>query len=279
MNFEQVWRPAGESLHRRERRVNVSKIERIASAVAGGTLMAYALKSRSTLGILLGALGAGFVYVGATGKCEAYRKLGIDTAAEDESGDVARDIHIEKSITINRPPEVLFGFWRNFENLPRFMMNLESVRQIGPNRSRWTATGPAGKSVEWDAEIYNEKENELIAWRSLPGSDVTNAGSVNFTRAPTGRGTYLRVTFNYNPPGGKPGVLFAKLFGSEPGRMVEQNLKRLKQLFEAGVISTTEGQTSGRSQHFISERPVEAETTSGKAPEPDLAHEAKGGVL
>jgi uncharacterized membrane protein len=121
--------------------------------------------------------------------------------------------------------------------------------------------------VEWDAEIFNEKENELIAWRSLPGrAEVTNAGSVHFENAPDGRGTKLSVTLNYNPPGGKAGVLLAKLFGDEPGQLVELNLRRLKRLVETGEISTIEGQPSGRAESeparkenkFASKTPVKA---------------------
>jgi len=246
--------------------------------LAGAALIGYAIKSRSMLGIPLGLFGAGFVYRGATGTCEAYRKLGINTADSQHGEEIARDIHVERSTTINRTPAELYSFWRNFHNLPRFMLNLESVTPLGGNRSRWVATGPAGKRIEWDAEIYNEKENELIAWRSLPGSDVTNAGSVTFTRAPGGRGTRVTVTFNYNPPGGKPAVLLAKLFGIEPGQMVEENLRRLKQLFETGVLSTIDGQPSGRVAETASAREREPRQ-SVKDPERNLAHEAKGGVL
>jgi uncharacterized membrane protein len=225
--------------------VNVGRYERIASAVGGGALLGYALKNRSKGGIALGLIGAGLLYRGATGQCEAYRALGVNTAS-DLDEDVARDVHVEKSITIADSPEELYRFWRNFENLPRFMENLESVTELDGNRSHWVATGPGGKRVEWDAEIYNEKEGEFIAWRSLPDADVTNAGSVHFQEAPGGRGTYLKVVLNYNLPGGKAAALFAKLFGQEPGQLVENNLKRLKQLFEAGEIPTTEGQPSGR---------------------------------
>jgi uncharacterized membrane protein len=223
---------------------NVGKVERIASAVGGGALIGYALKKRTVGGAALGVLGASLLYRGATGHCEAYRKLGINTASNDE--DVARDVHVEKSVTINASPKELYRFWRDFENLPRFMENLKSVRDLGDNRSHWVATTAGDKEVEWDAEIYNEKEGELIAWRSLPGADVTNAGSVHFEEAPGGRGTRLKVVLNYNPPGGKATVWFAKLFGQAPGQLVEHNLRRLKQLIEAGEIPTTEGQASGR---------------------------------
>jgi uncharacterized membrane protein len=234
------------STSKNDNSTNVGKIERIASAIGGGALIGYALKSRSKGGIALGLLGAGLLYRGASGQCEAYRAFGINTADTEGTEDVARDVHIEKSITINRSPQELYKFWRDFENLPKFMEDLESVTKLDETRSHWVALGPGGKKVEWDAEIYNEKDGELIAWRSLAGSDVTNAGSVHFSPAPDGRGTYLKVALNYNPPGGKAAALFAKLFGQEPGQLVEHNLKRLKQLIETGEISTTEGQPSSR---------------------------------
>jgi uncharacterized membrane protein len=243
---------------------NVGKIERIASAIGGGALIGYALKSRSKGGIALGLLGAGLLYRGATGQCEAYRAFGVNTA--DGTEEAARDVHIEKSITVNRSQQELYKFWRDFENLPRFMENLQSVTRLDDQRSHWVAIGPGGKEIEWDAEIYNEKEGELIAWRSLPGSDLTNAGSVHFEPAPDGRGTYLKVTLNYNPPGGKAAALFAKLFGQEPGQLVEHNLKRLKQLIETGEIPTTEGQPSGRAQKAESTKQRKQDKLASKTP-------------
>ncbi len=245
---------------------NVGKIERIASAVGGGALIGYALKSRSKGGIALGVLGAGLLYRGATGQCEAYRVFGVNTAEGSNGEEVARDVHVEKSITINRTPKELYKFWRDFENLPRFMENLESVTRLDDTRSHWVALGPGGKEIEWDAEIYNEKEGELIAWRSLPGSDLANAGSVHFEPAPDGRGTYLKVTLNYNPPGGKAAALFAKLFGQEPGQLVEHNLKRLKQFIETGEIPTTEGQSSGRAEKAESTKQRKQDKLSSKSP-------------
>jgi len=125
-------------------RVNVGKYERIAMAIGGSALVGYALKNRSKSGIALGLMGAGLLYSGATGQCEVYRALGVNTA--NESGDdVARDVHVEKSITIAASPEDLYSFWRNLENLPRFMEDLESVTQLEGNRSHWVAKGPGGK--------------------------------------------------------------------------------------------------------------------------------------
>jgi uncharacterized membrane protein len=254
---------------------NVGKAERIGSTILGGALIGYGVKRRSPGSIALALLGSGLVYRGATGHCEAYEKLGINTAGED----VARDVHVEKSITINSSPEELYSFWRNFENLPRFMEDLESVTRVNQTQSHWVATGPGGKQVEWDAEIYNEKENELIAWRSLPDADVTNAGSVHFERAPGGRGTYLKVVLNYNPPAGKAGALVAKLFGHEPGQLVERNLKRLKQLFETGEIPTIEGQTSGRLEESESSGERKSNKLASKAAVAGLSHaEEQGGA-
>ena len=257
-------------------KVNVGRIERIASAVGGGALIGYAITNRSKTGIALGLLGAGLLYRGTTGQCEAYRSLGINTA-EDGGEDVARDVHIEKSVTINSTPKELFRFWRDYENLPRFMEDLEAVTEIDETRSHWVAKGPGGKKVEWDAEIYNEKENELIAWRSLPGADITNAGSVHFEEAP-GHGTYVKVVLNYNPPGGRAAALFAKLFGKEPGQLIEHNLRRLKQLIETGEIPTTEGQPSGRETETQTTGERKANKLASKTPVADLARAAGEGV-
>ena len=161
---------------------------------------------------------------------------------------IAREVHFETSIAIDRSPEELYAFWRDFKNLPLFMKNLESVTVLDQKRSHWVAKGIGASKVEWDAEIYNEKENELIAWRSLENSDVVNAGSARFEKGPAGHGTYLRVTVNYNPPAGKLGATVAQLLGSEPKQLIKEDLRRLKQLMEAGEIATIYGQTSGRAQ-------------------------------
>jgi len=150
-------------------------------------------------------------------------------------------------VTVNKSPGELYRFWRNFENLPRFMNHLESVKVIDGNRSHWVAKAPLGMTVEWDAVIHNEQENELIAWRSLEGADIPNAGSVRFERAPGGRGTIVKVALEYDPPAGKVGATIAKLFGEEPEQQVEEDLRRFKQVMETDAASTTEGQSSGRS--------------------------------
>jgi len=227
---------------------NVGKTERIASTIAGGALVAYSFRKPSATSVLLAALGAGLLHRGVTGHCEAYHSLGIDHAQANKSSEtagdeVARDVHVEKSVVINSAREELYRFWRNFENLPRFMEGLESVTTLGDGRSHWIATGPAGKQIQWDAEIYNEKPGELIAWRSLPGADVVNAGSVNFE--PSASGTRVKVTFNYNPPAGEAGVLVAKIFNDDPADLVERNLQKLKELAEANQLGLSARAATG----------------------------------
>jgi uncharacterized membrane protein len=235
----------------RDSDVNVGQTERWISGLAGGALALYGLTRRTWGGAVLALVGGTLIHRGSTGHCYMYQATGFNTAEGTDNPLVSvpagHGIKVEKSITINRSPEELYRFWRNFENLPRFMNHLESVRTTEGNRSHWVAKAPAGSTVEWDAEIYNEKEGELIAWRSLEGADVDNAGSVRFEPATGGRGTTVRVTLKYDPPGGAIGALFAKLFGEEPSQQIEEDLRRFKQVMEAGEAATTEGQSSGRS--------------------------------
>lgn len=162
-------------------------------------------------------------------------------------GDNTVAVQVKKSITINRSPEELYRFWHDFQNFPRFMIDLESVQVISETRSHWVAKGPAGKRIEWDAEIVEDRPNELIAWRSLEGSDVENSGSVRFEPAPGKPGTVVQVVMEYHPPAGALGATFAKLLGANPKQQLHENLRRFKQLMETGEIITTEGQSAGRS--------------------------------
>jgi uncharacterized membrane protein len=145
-------------------------------------------------------------------------------------------IHVKKSVNINRSPEEVYQFWHNFENLPRFMKYLDSVEVLGDKKSHWKAIAPGGKTVEWDAEILDDRPNAAIAWRSLERSDLENSGSVRFERAPGGRGTFVRVELKYTPPGGALGAQIGKLFGADPGQAVEHDLRRLKQIMETGEV-------------------------------------------
>jgi uncharacterized membrane protein len=156
-------------------------------------------------------------------------------------------LHVHRSILINRPAEELYAVWRDFEQLPRFMRRLVSVTTLDEKRSRWVAKGPAGRTVTWEAEMIHERPNELIAWKSLPGSEVHNAGTVRFEPEPAGRGTFVRVNLEYEPPGGVLGALVAKLFGEEPRQQLQNDLYQFKRIMEAGELLTTETQPAARS--------------------------------
>ena len=157
-------------------------------------------------------------------------------------------IQAKRSITIRKPVEEVYEFWHNFENLPRFMRHLESVTVTGDRRSHWVAKAPAGKTVEWDAETTEDRPDELIAWRSLPGADVYNAGEVRFTPAPGNRGTEVRVTLEYDPPFGKLGSKIAMLFREEPGQQIQDDLRHFKQVMEIGEIVFSDA-TKQRGMH------------------------------
>lgn len=240
-----------ELIYDKTRTVNVGAGERWASVIAGGALALLGLKRRTPMGYAMALLGGDLVYRGATGHCRFYQALGVRTAdkgqgAETTSIPYGTGVRVDKAVTVNKPREEVYRFWRNLENLPKFMGHLESVKTLDDKRSHWVAKAPAGKRVEWDAEINNEIENRLIGWRSLEGSDVDNAGSVQFKDAPSGRGTEVKIELQYNPPGGSVGAVFAKLFGEEPGQQIEDDLRRFKRIMEAGELPTTEGQASAR---------------------------------
>ena len=154
-------------------------------------------------------------------------------------------LRLKKSIIINRSSEDLYRFWRDVQNLPRVMSHIESVQVTGDTTSHWVAKGPAGSKVEWDAEIIDDRPNELIAWRSLDGADVGHSGSVRFERAPGGRGTIVRVEMQYKPPGGHIGVFVAKLFGEDPELQLKDDLRRFKQVMEIGEIVRSEASLMG----------------------------------
>ncbi len=231
-------------------RVNVGRIERWVSSVGGGALSAVVVRrgyTRKRLGIFLLAAAGHALYRGITGRDRIYQALDVNTVGHDRGGVASgKTVKVEKTLTINRSPEELYRFWRNFEHLPQFMDHLQSVQVVDDRRSHWVAKAPAGTSVEWDAEIVDERPNEFIAWRSTGNPDVENAGSVHFKSAPGGRGTEVKVTLEYSPPGGVIGMGIAKLFGEEPSQQVDGDLRRFKNLMEAGEVPTIEGQPSGR---------------------------------
>jgi uncharacterized membrane protein len=145
-------------------------------------------------------------------------------------------IKIKKAVTVNRPPEQLYSFWHNLKNVPKLFDNLLGVEVFDGRRSHWTLRGPGGICLEWEAEITVDRLGEMVGWRSLPGADIDNAGYVRFERAGGGRGTVVRVALQYNPPAGKFGAAAATLLGERPESLIQEALRKFKQLMETGEI-------------------------------------------
>ena len=161
------------------------------------------------------------------------------SAGAGSAGDMVQSgsgIKVRSAVTVGRPVGEVYGFWRNLANLPRFMSHLESVQMLDDRRSHWTALGPAGMRVEWDAETVEDRPDELISWRSLPGGQVDTAGYVRFTQAPGNRGTEIMVEMRYDPPGGVVGASIAKLFGESGQEIVTRDLKAFKNVMETGEV-------------------------------------------
>lgn len=156
-----------------------------------------------------------------------------------------RPIHVVSAITVKAPPEQVYRFWRNVENLPRMMEYLESVQPLDDRRSRWVAQGPLGSRLEWESEITEDVPGERIAWRTRPGAAMDSRGVVTFEQAPGNRGTIVKVEFDYRPPGGRIGAAFAKLLGRAPDQEAEEDLRRLKQIIEIGDVLESDTTVKG----------------------------------
>lgn len=210
---------------------NVGNLERTLSTFFGAYLVYRGIRRMKLSGAAMTAAGGALIYRGVTGHCAVYEALEKDTANDEHP--TRSSLHVEKSVVVQKPPEELYRFWRSVENLPRFMPHLKEVRPVGDKLSYWTVKGPAGTDIEWAAEIINDVPNSLIAWQSLPESDVENAGSVHFKELQNGRGTEVRVVITYKPPLGKLGDTIAKLLGESPDQEIENDLKRFKEIIEA----------------------------------------------
>jgi uncharacterized membrane protein len=196
--------------------------------------MARTSKRRSSTGrwlmVTAAAVGGGYAL---------YRQIRGKNSNDDQ-------IHVSKSITIERPVGEIYRFWRDLENLPKVMNHLESVQALPDGRSHWVAKGPMGAKLAWDAETLVDRPNEVISWRSTHDAAVPNEGSVRFRSLDADR-TEVRVAFTYHPPAGEAGAAVAKLFGEEPSQQVGEDLRRLKQELETGaIVSSAYARPSGR---------------------------------
>jgi uncharacterized membrane protein len=217
----------------------------VVSIAAGAGLVFNALqRGRMRGGKLI--TGLGLLARGSSGYCPVSDAVGRRPRRDDTRAALGGDSGsvLKASVTIGAEPAELFAFWRNLENLPRFVRHLDRVETLDGGVSRWTWRGPAGIPVSWDARIINEIRPELIAWQSIPGSDVVSAGSVHFVDRGS-RGTEVTVSMQYAPPGGAMGNALSWLAGRAPASELQEDLRRFKRLIETGGEATTEGQTSG----------------------------------
>jgi uncharacterized membrane protein len=200
-------------------------VQKWGAVIGGSALAIYGLSRRSPAGIVMAASGGALAYLGAN---QSQRREPITAS----------------SLLINCTPEEAYRFWRDFENLPRFMNHLETVTVLDDRRSRWVAILGPGYRVHWDAEIIGERENQFIAWRSLPGSDIEIDGRVDFHKAPANRGTLITAVIMYRASSALHSVL-TRFLGKVPNFIMRQDLRRLEAILETGEIPTTEGQPHG----------------------------------
>ena len=214
---------------------SLTDAENLLALGAGAVLLFVgASRRRSPLGVGLALTAAPLLFRGFTGHWPGASNGDYDNTTNALSGN--RGVHVRESIRLEVPVADVYRFWRRLDNLPQFMKHLDRVTETSDGKSHWITSGPAGLAVEWDAEIINEIENQLLAWRSLPGSDVVTAGSVTFDGVRGGRSTQVRVNLQYAPPAGQAGALVASLFGREPSQTVREDLRQFRQLLEAGEV-------------------------------------------
>ncbi len=222
--------------------VNVSDMERILSAGGGAAIAFYGLTRNSFCGAALTAVGGMLLHRGISGYCPAYGALEIDTADPEKKA----GIRISETMTIKRPRQEVYAFWRDFEKLPRFMRHIESVEIVDDRHSQWRLRLPKGLgTISWESEITKEQPNEYIAWQSLPKAAVHNTGKVAFTDAPGERGTEINIVVEFRPPAGQLGRTAAGLVNPAFSKMIRQDIRRVKSFMETGEIPTIEGQPSG----------------------------------
>lgn len=228
--------------------VNVGSKERVVSVLAGA-LLAYwrmkKIKSGTPANVALSLASNYLFYRGLSGNCVVNTTLGRDTA-DDKAQQPPVDIN--SRLTINKPREEVYNFWRRLKNLPSIMKNLKDVKEMDDTHSHWEAHIPGGiGSVNWDAEIVKDERNEKLAWRSVPGSGLQNAGEISFKDAKGNGGTELHARINYRPPAGRLGTRVAKFLNPIAEEILKQNLLRFKQVMEGnGVPAVKEEGPEGK---------------------------------
>jgi uncharacterized membrane protein len=224
----------------------VSKFGIVAGA---SSLVVYGLLRRNKTGVALATAGG----------LLAYQQARSNGPSKRSANAVFR---------VNASPADAYRLWHDFSNLPRFMAHLESVRVLDDRRSEWTAKGPFDSLLRWNAEITDDQPDRRISWRSLPGSQISASGSVEFQPDPQGRGCFVRANVEYSDPLGQAGHAVMAALGKHPNFVVKEDLRRFKALLEAGEVPTTAGQTHGpRGVHGRAEQVLFRETSNRTAPQ------------
>lgn len=228
-----------------EGRKRVGQRERIASSIIGTGLLLAGIRclarGRPIRGAALTTIGGMLTSRGATGRCGAYKRLGVEADdATARSTPMSRHIHVRHSIAINAPASEIYARWRDIGSLPLILSHVKRVDVIDSLRSRWTAEGPMGSNVTWEAIIEEDRPGRLISWRSTDNSTVDTEGRVEFLDAPADRGSVMHVDLVYRPPGGVVGAAAAKLFRTDPEQEIREDLRRFKQSVEARELTSSE---------------------------------------
>lgn len=213
--------------------INVGRTQQFISAVAGGALVVYGLRRMSLAGLVVAAAGGALAYRAVSGR-SPLSDLGIEPGGARRVGNLG--VKIDEAIVVDAPPQRVYAVWRNLENLPRLLSHVERVDALDRTRSRWTVKGPAGARVSWDAELINDKAGEVIAWRTTDSTLVNHAGSVTFEPAGEDK-TRVRVSLQYDPPGGRFGHAVASLVSADAGSQVANDLREFKRAVEEGRLA------------------------------------------
>lgn len=220
---------------------DLAERQRWLAAAAGSAMILQGFRQRNTGKWLLTLVGAGLLYQGVSGTNVLGKLPVVRTMVSKQQG-----VRVQKIITVNKPPAELYQFWRNLENLPRFMRHVKEVRQLDQEKSHWRVAIIQNIELEWDAHITVDRPNEMIAWETLPGATVGNRGYVKFIPAPGNRGTEVSVALEYDPPGAALGLAAGEMVKFIAAHDIEEDIRAFKRMMEAGEVPTTQGQPAAR---------------------------------
>lgn len=234
--------------NRKEQSSSMDDMQRWVSGIGGAALLFYGMRQSNAARLPLAALGAGLLFQGASGQnLLDYVPVVADVPVVRQlTNSEPTQLRIRKSVTIDRPAEELYNYWRDLSNLPNFMQHVKSVQDLGDGKSHWVVNVLNDMELEWDSKILQDRPNEMIAWETLPDAPLQNRGYVKFI--PTSRGTEVSVSIEYDPPGAAAGKLVGGMTKFIAEHQVKEEIRAFKMLMETGEILTTKGQPAARTQ-------------------------------